>query len=94
MRRAARIDDNQREIAAAFRACGCRVLSLAAVGKGCPDLLVQKGTRLMLVEVKDGAKCACRRKLTADQVRFHAEWQSILVVSSVDDVVDAVNIFL
>lgn len=40
MRRAARTDANQTAIVEALRKCGASVQSLAAVGKGVPDLLV------------------------------------------------------
>lgn len=74
MRRAAKIDRNHGEIAGAFIALGCRVRSLAAVGGGMPDLLISVPGCNMLVEVKDGDKPPSARKLTPDQVKFHAEW--------------------
>lgn len=40
MRRAAKIDHTQTAVVQALRAAGCKVLSLAACGKGVPDLLV------------------------------------------------------
>lgn len=39
-RRAARVDDNQTEIVRASRDVGVSAQSLAAIGKGCPDLLL------------------------------------------------------
>jgi len=75
MRRAARTDFNQTEIVKALREAGCSVQSLAAIGKGCPDLLVaDKYGTLYLFEVKDGAKSASRRQLTDDQVLWHQAW--------------------
>ena len=83
MRRAAKIDRNQPEIVDALRACGCEVESLAAVGHGVADLLVfhRPSRRLMLVEVKDGARRPSERRLTADQVEWHTRWPVRLVVS-------------
>ena len=52
MRRAARTDSNHLELVKAFRTLGCSVLSLAAVGKGVPDLLVSIKGITWLVEVK------------------------------------------
>lgn len=75
MRRAARTDANQEAIVAALRAMGCSVLSLAAVGKGCPDLLVGFRGVNTLIEVKDGSKPPSRRALTDDEARFIAEWR-------------------
>ena len=52
MRRAARVDGNHAEIVDCFKKLGCSVLSLAAVGKGVPDLLVAINGITWLVEVK------------------------------------------
>ena len=96
MRRAAKIDDNQPAIVKALRAHGCDVLSLAAVGNGCPDLLVSRPYyphHYFLLEVKDGEKSASRRELTPAQMKFHAEWKGpIHIVTSVDEALDAVGI--
>ena len=90
MRRAARIDDNHRAIVAVLRGYGAVVESLAAVGHGMPDLLVGVGGRNHLVEVKDGKKWPSHRRLTSDQVAFHAMWATrggapIVLLSSVAD---------
>jgi hypothetical protein len=109
-RRAAKVDANHSAIVEALRKVGCKVLSLAANGKGCPDLLVGVPTyreavdtagyvtssypyRLVLIEVKDGAKPASARKLTPDQVAFHAEWASapIFVVETVEQAIAVVQ---
>lgn len=98
MRRAAKVDDNQKEIVAALRAAGCGVLDLSAVGKGCPDLLVHPPAypdcrMAVLMEIKDGAKSASRRKLTPAQVKFHAEWKGwIYIVSSAGEALEAMGI--
>lgn len=52
MRRASRVDGNHAEIVDSFKKLGCSVLSLAAVGKGVPDLLVAIKGITWLVEVK------------------------------------------
>jgi Holliday junction resolvase len=88
VRRAAKIDDNQNSIVQGLRKVGCRVLSLAAVGKGCPDLLVYRAGRLYLLEVKDGAKPPSRRKLTQEQVAFHKKWP-VTVVTSIEEAIAA-----
>lgn len=75
-------DNNQKQIVKCFRDNGFSVVSLAAMGKGVPDLIVGKGNVNYLVEVKNGPKA----KLTPDQIKFHAEWQGQkCVVSSLDD---------
>ena len=52
MRRAAKIDSNQNPIVDAFRELGCAVQSLAAIGKGVPDIMVSLGGITWLVEIK------------------------------------------
>lgn len=94
MRRAAKIDGTQTEIVAALRQAGCKVLSLAACGKGVPDLLVyalnQLGDwELYLMEVKNLSGRG--NKLTPDQVKFHAEWP-VTVVTSVEEALAAVGV--
>ena len=75
MRRAAKVDQNQDAVVSALRAAGATVQSLAAVGKGVPDLLVgYKGTTL-LMEVKDGNKPPSAQRLTEDQLKWHGEWK-------------------
>lgn len=93
MRRAAKVDDNQASIVAALRTVGCSVLPLHAVGQGCPDLLVARAGDMVLIEVKDGAKPPSARKLTPDQVEFHASWRGrIVVVTSIREALEAVGI--
>ena len=70
MRRAARVDENQRDVVAALRKIGAFV-SYLPVGFGVPDLLVgYKGqTFLMEVKNKDG-----RNRMTQGQIEFHNRW--------------------
>lgn len=98
MRRAAKIDHTQTAIVDALRAHGCKVLSLAACGKGVPDLLVRRtGTfqgysvwdGLSLLEVKNPKGKGT--SLTPDQVRFHADWP-VTVVTNADEALEAVGI--
>lgn len=91
MRRKARTDDNQADIVAGLRAVGATVQVLAAVGGGCPDLLVGWRGKNYLLEVKDGRKAPSKRALTPDQVRWHRAWRgSVLVVESVGEAISAV----
>lgn len=91
MRKIAKVDDNQSEIVSALRQCGAFVTSLAAVGKGCPDLLVGFRGRWMLIEVKDGKKSPSERKLTEWQEYFHAQAFTVgcgvHIVNSVDEAI-------
>ena len=82
--RAAKIDANQTEIVRALRDLGASVQSLAAVGKGVPDLLVGWRGQNYLIECKDGAKKPSVQKLTPDQVEWHGRWLGqVVVVNSV-----------
>jgi len=97
VRLAARTDDNQARIVNALRRAGCHVLSLAAVGNGCPDLLVFRGCgdggKLFMLEVKDGAKAPSKRRLTRHQEIFHREWGSVIhVVKNEDEALRAVGL--
>ena len=89
-------DANHAKIVKALLGAGCDVLDLKAVGNGAPDLLVCMPCyphRLALIEVKDGEKPPSARKLTPDQVEFHARWKGpIHIVTSVDEALDAVGI--
>lgn len=86
-RRAARIDENQPEIVAGLRAVGASVEPrLATLGKGAPDLLVGFRGLTFVMEVKDPAKPASRRRLTPDELVWHAEWAGqVAVVQTLDD---------
>ena len=83
------MDTNQTAIVVALREIGCNVLSLAAIGQGCPDLLVYRHATglLYLLEVKDGAKSASRRRLTPHQKQFHADWPVHVVKNEIEAMV-------
>jgi hypothetical protein len=92
MRRAAKVDANQAEIVEALRKIGASVQSLHAVGQGCPDLLVGWRGIVSLLEVKDGSKPPSARKLTEDQVKWHAEWRGqVAVVENVEQAIEAIT---
>jgi hypothetical protein len=92
MRRAAKVDDNQRQIVAALRAIGASVQVLSMVGQGCPDILCAYRGVNHLLELKDGAKTASRRKLTLDEVRWIMEWNApVHIVSSVSEAYEAIG---
>jgi hypothetical protein len=81
-----RVDDNHALIVAALRSVGCTVQSMAAIGKGCPDLLVGYQGRNLILEVKDGAKRLSKRRLTSAEVRWRDAWQGqYAVVTNVDE---------
>lgn len=80
MRRAAKVDGNQAVIVQTYRDCGALVQSLAALGRGVPDLLVSIDGVLALVEVKQRSGT-----LTPAQVNWHTHWD-VAVVRTIDDV--------
>jgi Holliday junction resolvase len=75
MRRAAKVDANQEQVVEALRAAGASVQTLAAVGKGVPDLLVGYQGKTLLLEVKDGRRPPSERRLTEDQLKWHGAWR-------------------
>jgi Holliday junction resolvase len=70
VRRAAKIDANQTAIVEALRDRGAFVQSLAAVGRGCPDLLVGMRSRTILMEIKSRKSAT----LTKDQIEWANCW--------------------
>ena len=74
MRRAAKVDANQQQVVEILRAAGATVQSLAAIGHGCPDLLVGWGGKTLLMEVKNPNVPKKDRELTDDQIKWHGAW--------------------
>lgn len=77
MRTRARTDDNQAAIMEELRrrVPDCSVQSLAACGKGVPDLLVGYTGLNWLFELKDPDKPPSKTRLTPDQLRWHEAWK-------------------
>lgn len=75
MRRAARKDGNELALRKAWMAIGGSWLSIAPAVGGEPDALLGFRGRMCLVEVKDGARRACDRKLRDTQVSWHRTWR-------------------
>src|SRR5574341_1685509 len=91
MRTKAKVDGNHVAVVDALRAIGCSVQSLAAIGNGCPDILVGYRGRNLLLEIKDGSLSPSRRALTPDQCRWHEHWRGDLrVVSDIEQAMSAV----
>lgn len=93
MRRASKVDDNHAAIVHTLRTCGAVVQSLAAIGRGCPDLLVSFRGQNLLIEVKDGRKPPSQRRLTADQVAWHSAWPGpVHVVECPEDALEVLGL--
>lgn len=92
-RYAAKIDANQPEIVSALRKAGCFVQPLHTVGGGVPDLLVGRAGVNHLLEIKDGSKPPSARRLTPDQVEWHALYRgTVHIVTSIDEALKAVGV--
>ena len=85
MRRAARRDDNEKEIIAAMREAGAYVKAIN--DEGLFDLLVSYRGQTLLIEVKDGAKPPSARRLTEAEQKFHDEWpgSNLFIVNSAEE---------
>lgn len=72
-RRAAKTDDNQKEVVSLFRKLGWYVLIVSQL-KNCCDIIVSKNGFTLAVEIKDGKKPPSARKLSEGEQRFKDEW--------------------
>lgn len=93
MRRAAKTDASQTAIVCALRAAGASVQSLAAVGAGCPDLLVGHAGRTYLMEIKEPH---VKGRLRPSQVDWHMAWVPyggpLFVVETPDQALKALGV--
>ena len=77
MRRAARTDDNKREIVEFFKARGCYVIDI----KIPVDICIGYRGKTVFIEIKDGSKAPSRQKHTKLQTTFLSEWPGGPVVT-------------
>lgn len=90
--RNAKVDENHVEIVRGLRAIGATVQSLAALGRGAPDLLVGKGGANYLLEVKNSDMPPSKRRLTEAEAIWHQTWRgSVWIVESLDDALKAIG---
>lgn len=85
MRRAARRDDNEKEVIAALREAGAYVKQIN--DEGLFDLLISYRGKTLMIEVKDGAKPLSARRLTEAEQKFHDEWpgSNLYIVNGVEE---------
>lgn len=90
MRRAAKVDDNQKQIVSELRQLGASVAVTSAVGKGFPDLIVGFLGVTYLVEVKQKGS---EKRLSKEQIDFHETWRGnpVLIITSTDDFLNIIN---
>lgn len=75
-----RTDSNQSLIVKELRQAGCSVAITSIVGDGFPDILVGRNGKNILAEIKDPLKPKSAKKLTPDEVQFHAAWRGQICV--------------
>lgn len=89
--RAAKIDDNHKEVVAQFKKFGCSVLDIHAI-PNCADIVVGKNFRCFVVEIKDGKKSPSERELTTGEKKFRDGWKgAYFVVENLSDVIAVVR---
>lgn len=92
MRRASKVDSNQKEITAALRKIGCTVTPTHTIGKGFPDLAVGYRGRNFFFEVKDGSLAPSRRSLTEDEIEWHESWRGqVAIIENVDQAINFIQ---
>lgn len=89
MRRAAKIDANQRDVIAALRKIGAVVRYLSQ-GEGLPDLLVGYRAQTYLIEVKNKEG---KNRLTPGQKDFHNRWIGgpLIIVHTAEEAIRAIT---
>jgi hypothetical protein len=88
MFRAAKKDDNHKEIVSFFESCGWVVWDTSQL-KDCVDIVVSRAFQTIVVEIKDGSKPPSKRKLTPGELKFRQKWRGhYRLVQSVEDVMD------
>lgn len=75
-----RVDQNHREIVRCLRDLGASVQSLAALGKGAPDILCGHRGRNYLFEIKNPSMKPSQRKLTVAEEVWHGQWKGQVFV--------------
>ena len=82
-----RIDANQPEIVKALKKAGCYVESFGPV-----DLLVANNGLWYVLEVKDGAKPAHKRKLTKNEIQWILDCRNRAPIHPVKSVEEALSV--
>lgn len=77
--RAARVDDNQKQIVKFLRDKGVSVAITSAIGSGFPDLVCGYKNKNILLELKDGNKPLSQQVLTPEQRLWHLSWNGQII---------------
>ena len=89
-RRAAKVDDNQKQVVALFRKLGWYVLIISQL-KNCCDIIVSKNNITIAIEIKDGKKPPSSRKLSEGELKFESEWLGLYELVICDEDVIKIN---
>ncbi len=84
---ARKVDGNQTFVVSALLQVGCEVEDLSAAGRGFPDLVVQLGGRVYLMEIKNPAG---KNRLTEAQIKFNKRFP-VHVVRSAEEAIRVVT---
>jgi hypothetical protein len=80
-----RIDDNHKSIVNGLRAVGATVQSLAALGKGAPDIAVGRHGVNYFFEIKNPNMPPSKQRLTDAEQEWHYGWRGqVCVVSTLE----------
>jgi hypothetical protein len=89
---AKRIDDNHKSIVDGLRAVGATVQSLAALGKGAPDILCGFRNQNWTFEIKNPLMPPSKRKLTEAEEDWHDQWKGqVSVIETLDEALIAIG---
>jgi len=87
-----RIDQNHKSIVKGLRAVGATVQSLAALGKGVPDIACGFRSLNYFFEIKNPAMPPSKRRLTEDEKEWHDSWRGqVCVIESLDEALRAIG---
>lgn len=90
-RKHGRPDANQGQIVQQCRDLGYSVAVTSDLGNGFPDIMVGTAGFNLMFEIKDPSQPPSKRRLTPNEVDFHAGWRGqIDVVETIDDIVRVV----
>jgi len=87
-----KVDANHKAIVKGLRDAGATVQSLAALGKGAPDVLVGFRRLNYTLEIKNPLMPPSKRKLTEAEEEWHDEWRGqVTVVETLEQALSAIG---
>lgn len=81
-------DLNQQSIVDQLRKRYFSVAIISEVGGGIPDLIVGRGGKNLLVEIKNPNRPPNTQKLTPDEQEFHDTWKGkVIIAKTLEDII-------